>query len=259
MVVTDLDGTLLRADKTISEYTVSVFQRCRKQGIKVVFATARSEASCKRFADMINPDAIISNGGALVRVGGKIVYRGTMSMETTNELLLSCLKRPQVGYITVDTDKEYFVNKPIDATDPGWIEYLPAYHMDFSQGLDCDSYKTTVEISDDITAYEIASNFPTVDVIPFSGEGWFRFADKAADKWHGVKALSNHTGTALSAIAAFGDDYNDIEMLRGCGCGIGIAVANAIDEVNAVADYVCDANDNDGLAKWLENNVLSII
>ena len=43
-------------------------------------------------------------------------------------------------------------------------------------------------------------------------------------------------------------------MLR--DCGIGVAVANAIDEVKAVADHICDTNDNDGVAKWLEENVL---
>ena len=43
-------------------------------------------------------------------------------------------------------------------------------------------------------------------------------------------------------------------MLR--DCGIGAAVANAIDEAKAVADYICDNNDNDGVAKWLEENVL---
>ena len=146
------------------------------------------------------------------------------------------------------------MNKPVDTNDPGWIEYLPAFHVDFSKGLDCDAYKITVEIEQETTANRIASDFPTVDVIPFSGEGWYRFADKNADKWHGVKALAVNLGLKFADIAAFGDDHNDVEMLR--NCGIGVAVANAIDEVKATADYVCDANDNDGVAKWLEENVL---
>ena len=41
MIVTDLDDTLLRRDKTISEYTASVFYRCRKADIKIIYATAR--------------------------------------------------------------------------------------------------------------------------------------------------------------------------------------------------------------------------
>jgi len=254
MIVTDLDRTLLRSDKNISEYTAQVLSACQQRGKFVVFATARSENSCKRFTDTIKPDAIVSNGGALVRVGEDNIYRSAMNMETVNALLLSCVEQPNVGYITVDTDKGYFVNKPVDTNDPGWIEYLPAFHVDFSKGLDCDAYKITVEIEDETTANRIASDFPTVDVIPFSGEGWYRFADNNADKWHGVKALAVNLGLKFADIAAFGDDHNDVEMLR--GCGIGVAVANAIDEVKAAADYVCDTNDNDGVAKWLEENVL---
>ena len=114
--------------------------------------------------------------------------------------------------------------------------------------------KITVEITDDTTAYSIASVFPSVAVIRFSGENWYRFADKTADKWRGVKALAAHFGIDLKKAAAFGDDYNDADMLR--FCGVGVAVANAIDEAKAAADYVCDSNDNDGVAKWLEEHVL---
>ena len=59
---------------------------------------------------------------------------------------------------------------------------------------------------------------------------------------------------SLNEVAAFGDDRNDIEMLR--ICGIKVAVTNALDEVKAVADYVCGDCDEDGVAKWLEEYVL---
>ena len=49
MIVTDFDSTLLRKNKTISEYTLSVFQNCRDKGIKVVFATARPERNTVDF------------------------------------------------------------------------------------------------------------------------------------------------------------------------------------------------------------------
>ena len=249
MVVTDLDRTLLNSNKSITEFTASILNACRERGIMVVFATARSENSCRQYINMIKPDALISNGGALVRVNNEIIYRAAICEETTNRLLLSCLKQPSVGYITVDTDKGYFVNKSVNENDPGWIEYLPAYCMDFSQGLGCDAYKITVEISDRLTAYNIVSDFPTITVIPFSGEDWYRFADRAADKWDGLNALAEYTGTKADNIAAFGDDHSDVEMIH--KCGIGVAVANAIAEVKAAADDICETNDNDGVAKWL--------
>lgn len=55
-------------------------------------------------------------------------------------------------------------------------------------------------------------------------------------------------------IAAFGDDMNDLEMVR--NCGIGVAVRNAVEEVKRSADYICGSNDDDGVAKWIEEFIL---
>jgi HAD superfamily hydrolase (TIGR01484 family) len=78
--------------------------------------------------------------------------------------------------------------------------------------------------------------------------------NKDARKINAVSTVAAEFGISLSDVAAFGDDYNDIEMLR--DCGIGIAVENAINEAKAVANYICGDCDNDGVAKWLEENVL---
>ena len=58
----------------------------------------------------------------------------------------------------------------------------------------------------------------------------------------------------MERVAAFGDDYNDIDMLR--ACGVGVAVDNALPEVKAAADLLCADCDADGVAHWLETNVL---
>lgn len=57
-----------------------------------------------------------------------------------------------------------------------------------------------------------------------------------------------------SEIIAFGDDINDKEMFL--NSGIGVAMRNSIDEIKELADYICDTNDNDGVAKWLDKNIL---
>ena len=73
MVVTDLDNTLLRTDKTISDYTAGVLNKCRQNGIKVAFATARQERNTVDFAKIAKPDLIISCNGAKVSGNGQII------------------------------------------------------------------------------------------------------------------------------------------------------------------------------------------
>jgi hydroxymethylpyrimidine pyrophosphatase-like HAD family hydrolase len=73
-------------------------------------------------------------------------------------------------------------------------------------------------------------------------------------KASGIKYIADYFSISLSEVAAFGDDYNDVDMLRECGAGV--AMSNAIDECKAAADYICGDCDDDGVARWLEENVL---
>jgi hydroxymethylpyrimidine pyrophosphatase-like HAD family hydrolase len=75
-----------------------------------------------------------------------------------------------------------------------------------------------------------------------------------ATKINAIKILCEKWGITISDVVAFGDDSNDIDMLRGCGKGI--AMGNAIDAVKEVSCEVCDTNENDGMAIWLIQNVL---
>ena len=76
----------------------------------------------------------------------------------------------------------------------------------------------------------------------------------SATKYNAIKILVDNYGYTLNEIVAFGDDYNDVEMLR--ECGIGVAMTNAIEEAKAVADYICESNNDDGVAKWIEERIL---
>lgn len=77
---------------------------------------------------------------------------------------------------------------------------------------------------------------------------------KQATKINGINVIAKQYGISIDEIAAFGDDYNDINMIE--SCGMGIAVSNAINEVKNAADEICSGNDDDGVAKWLEENIL---
>jgi hydroxymethylpyrimidine pyrophosphatase-like HAD family hydrolase len=89
----------------------------------------------------------------------------------------------------------------------------------------------------------------------FSGETWIAVAKIGAQKHLALTAVMKQLGIASSEIAVFGDDYNDIDILSLQGV-VSVAVDNAIDEVKAIASQVCGDCDKDGVAKWLEENVL---
>ena len=254
MIVTDLDRTLLIDHTHISPYTQRIFTACKQKGMYITFATGRSERSSAKFINIIKPHAVISNGGALVRSGDEVICRASLGLEKTNALIKACTLSTSIGYITADTDYGYYVNKLIDENDPNWADYLPVNYMNVYEGVPHGAYKVTVETSDAQAVYDIAEAYDDIAVTPFTGEGWYQLADNKADKWLGVVALSQHLSIDTADIIAFGDDYNDIKMLTGCGTGV--AVSNAIDDVKNIADYICCTSENDGVAHWLEEHVL---
>jgi len=68
--------------------------------------------------------------------------------------------------------------------------------------------------------------------------------NRNATKFNGIRILAQYWGMDIKQAAAFGDDYNDIDMLK--GCGIGVAVGNAIREVMECADFITETNEKDG-------------
>lgn len=253
LVITDLDRTLLRSDRSISEYTQDVFRRCKECGLLTALATARSEVAARKYIDLIKPDIVISNGGALAKLGGTVIYESMLPAQTSNGLIQACLGSSGVGEITVETAEAYYWNSMETSR---WPDFSHAVFNDFSVPLDCDTYKITVEIFERSFAREMASKFSDCNMLEYSGENWVRFAHRHATKERAIRELLKILQLPPDEVAAFGDDYNDLGMLRQCGHGV--AVANAIEDVLKSVKYVAKSNDEDGVAEYIEANFFAV-
>ena len=92
-------------------------------------------------------------------------------------------------------------------------------------------------------------------VVTADGTGFLgQIMHKDATKAKAVAELAQYWNISKSDVVAFGDDYNDLDMLS--FSGISVAMGNAVDELKIVADFICLGNDEDGLAKWIEEHVL---
>lgn len=252
MIVCDLDKTLLRTDGTFSAYTLDILEKCRSKGILLAFATARPKMTVRRFVDVVRPDIVITDGGALARIGDEVIYHAMLSKPIANKIIHILRNSDHVGFITASSDHGYLTNYPISPEeDTSAADYILT-NTDFSKEINFDIYKITPEILNFEVVEEITA-LPNIAFMPFAGEKWGTFTHSEATKWQSIQKAAHHLNIDINNIAAFGDDFGDIEMLR--GCGIGVAVENAIPEVKAIADQICDTNDNDGVAKWLEENL----
>ena len=225
LLLFDLDGTLLQSDKTISKRTLSVLKQCREKGILIGVSTSRSEQNSLVYLNELMPDILISSGGALVKYGTEYIYKAEFSVAETNNMI--DMARAVCGEdceITIDTTDSHYWNYKIDPKklDQSWGDSI---YTDFTDFSEC-ALKTCVEIFDQNKADELAHKLPECDCIRFGTE----------------------------SIIAFGDDYADIGMLQLCGTGV--AMGNAIDEVKDKADVVIGSNDEDGIAVFIENEII---
>jgi len=250
LIITDLDNTLLRSDKSISKYTAKVFERIRAKGYLIAFATARG-CAISRFVEKIKPDIIVSNGGATISVHGEVIYRNLLSEKDVETIIAMCYAfTDDKALITVENDDGYYCN--FIPSDPDRRSVFT--YSDF-KNFRAPAYKVSPELEKDEWAEAIVKACSNCTLLNFTGEKWRRYAGGHSDKETALKILVEHLGITLDDVVAFGDDINDLGMLKLAGTAV--AVSNAIDEVKAIADHITDSNDQDGVARFLERVVLT--
>jgi len=152
------------------------------------------------------------------------------------------------GLISLDCTDGYYCN--FVPTDPD--RGASAKYSDFIN-FNSPCYKITAVLEKDEWVDMILDECKDCFYVSYTGETWRKFAAKGADKGNALRLLCSHLNVDISKAVAFGDDCNDFEMLG--AAGIGVAMGNAIDKIKATADHITDTNDNDGVAKWLEENI----
>jgi len=250
MIVTDLDDTLLRNDKSVSDHTVSVLARCRAAGIKIVFATARSSQSASKYFKSFAPDVFIGYGGALMHAGGEVIKRFEIPADVSFRLINECLREPEIINVHAVNERAALMNC-VETLDPEASHYT---YADLTVENGMRYLKISLIALNPAVVSRIAENFPSLDVLRYSNENLYRFAAKEAVKWNAVKAAAEYYAIDTDDVVAFGDDVNDLEMIKNCGAGV--AVANAVDAVKLAAKYICGSNERDGVAEWIATNVL---
>ena len=246
-IITDLDRTLLRTDKTVSEYTLSILKKCHDRGILLMAATARPERAILTYRDQIGFEAITTLNGARIILPDGIIENGILP-SSAETILEKVIKIPDL-VLSMETGNGIFSNVPIPEWDAAVFNGFPA--------LPTESilYKLLLSGKTDIILQE-AKKVLTADTYMTVAEGkLIQIMSTASTKWNGIKTMLKAVGVKQSDVIYFGDDNDDIEPIK--HCGVGVAVSNAIDEVLDAADFITESNDMDGVARYIEKNLLT--
>lgn len=243
-IITDLDRTLLRTDKSLSEYTVDVLKRCKERGIKVMAATARPERTVRSYDATIGFDAVTVMNGAKVMVGDKVITYGIPD-ELAEEMLAKVCGHKEFLF-SVETGEILYAAEHIP-------EFEYTLHTEFPK-LPIGETAYKILVSGEGAAEFIKENLTEGLHCTVANGYLVQIMSNDANKRNGVKVMLNAFGIAPEEAVYFGDDQDDAESMQ--LCSLGVAVDNAIPEVKAAADEIAESNDADGVAKWIEEHLL---
>ena len=269
LIALDLDGTLLDSQLQIRNETIDALSRARAQGVQAMIVTGRHHVAAYAYWQQLGLElpAICCNGAYMYD------YRARQPLAndplTRNEArgLLKLVRKHSIDTMVYDKDFMAYesINKHLKAM-LDWSATLPeAVRPRVEQA---QSYEQLIEDAETIwkftsscddraalSAYvaEIEQSLGLSCV--WSGQNRLDIGHAGNSKGRRLAGWIAEQGIARKEVIAFGDEQNDMEMLR--LAGMGVAMGNSGGEIQACADWTTGGNDSNGIADALQRFVLT--
>lgn len=261
LIAMDLDGTLLNSDKEISARSLAALRAAKAKGVGVTIATGRMFLSAVYFGRQIGANVpLICCNGSMVQAmdAAEPVFVRTLSKETAQELLMLCHARGWYAQWYIGSKvyaevfrPEYFYSYrtvkdfKIHAVGDEFLEYT-------DQVIQCVIRDLDGRIQEVVT--ELAPRFAG-RIEPQQNTGFsVDLTPPGVDKAVGLEALMKHCGLTRDEVMVCGDADNDLAMLRFAGTSV--VMENGLPQAKELATYITASNDDDGVAKAIEDLVL---
>ncbi|MGN0400361.1 MAG: HAD family hydrolase [Blautia sp.] len=217
LIASDLDGTLLQGTGEISEKAVNQIKKLSQMGILFVAASGRQYPNLRRlFAPVQDEIAYICENGALVVYKDEILHKDVFDRGLEEEILNSILETEGAEALVSGERTSYIKPK-----DPGFYDYMVHFVKN-----DTTVFEEKEEIKEPFLKVSVYDKAGVEAVYPFwnarfgdratvvtSGFEWLDMMPKGADKGNAIKVLQERLGIYRDESVAFGDNYNDLEML----------------------------------------------
>ena len=255
LIALDLDETLLEKYLTIAGKTLSLLQDCAAKGIEIVIATGRLFYSAEKYAKQIGPHTKILcyNGCLVTEADGTPLFKAELTPEIMRKVARFAKKRGL--YSQFYKDHKILVEKVTDGTtiDPDLANTTAIEVGDFENYEFTPSPKAMIVANpEDVPMYqaELKADLDDETYIAQSQPYLIEIMPDNVNKAHSLEILCNKLGISKDEVMACGDNTNDAEMV--IWAGLGVAMANAVDSLKEVAEYVCSEKRSYGVAEAIE-------
>ena len=287
LITIDLDGTLLNRYGEVTEYTKDIIKKTTNKGVLVVLASGRISESVLTIAKEIGADKyyISGNGSVLYDMQkDEILYENYLTKEKVLEIIELCDKNSiyyniytenavlakSLNYNVAFYNYENTKKSSDKKTDINIVEDMYNYIKNsnlnkFLKITICDENK--IVFSSILRKIKNISDIDVLEVSHMSQKkiktgtkevevGYFytEVSSKNVDKWFAIEKVMELENIKKEEVMALGDNNNDIVMIK--NAGLGVAMGHSNEQVKKVADYITVDNNEDGVAKAIEQYVL---
>jgi len=264
LICTDIDGTLLNAERSLSNNTVSAFAKAKKTTILASSRMPSAMYYLQQGLEIIDSPLIAYNGGLILGKQGVTLQSNTLPMDLLKALIGHHKKTSYNLSIYADdnwftANEDFWSLREINNT-----RVTPTYMQPEESLLLLETEKRaphkimcmgdSSEIDNIVTTFQ--GRFHTTVHFYRSKDTYLEITPKHIDKAKALGVILNHYyDFNMDAVIAFGDNHNDETLIS--NAGLGIAVANATERLKTLADYTSAyTNKEDAVAKAIEQYVL---
>nr|WP_315133182.1 Cof-type HAD-IIB family hydrolase [uncultured Flavobacterium sp.] len=256
VVISDLDGTLLNSEHRISSYTKSIFKELHEQNYLIIVATGRHHLDAMAIIEELGfPVYLVTSNGARIHSPTKeLLFAFNLKSEAVQSVLsleidpeiTTVLFKEEVWQTSKTNKKLNSFQKemtyPPEVVDFDTLEDFSAIKIFFTH----DNHEKLVALKERILV-DHSEEFSHAFSLPICLE----FMDKSVDKSVAIAKILEKENFSFQEAIAFGDGFNDENMLKATGKGLimGNAPENLKDKLSHLE--VIASNDNDGVAKYL--------
>lgn len=261
LLVVDIDGTLLTSTRDITPRALAALRTAQRLGVRVCLATGRMWRSAEPYFRRAgaDPPAILYNGGLVYDFHTDTVLRRVVLAYDQARAVLELLRHFPTVQPHVYVDDRVYTARPNEYTE----QYRRKDNLqveevgDLVAFLQSDPMKILIigPRPDLLTVVERIKHLPMPINTVFSDDTFLEILPQGSSKGVALRWVARHLQIPISRVMGVGDQVNDLEMIR--VAGFGVAMGNAPEEVKALADFVTATNDEDGVAKVIEQFVVS--
>lgn len=259
LIALDLDNTLLSEKGVIPDETLRLLRECISKGVHVVIATGRLFYSALKYARDISFECKILcyNGSLIVQPDGTTLFSAFLSVKIMEEIVAFCKERGL--YCQFYKDHKILVEKVTDGTliDPD-LQNTEALEVHDFTGYEFEpSPKAMIVVEPDHlveTQQELAAVLGDRVYLAQSQRYLIEIMPREVNKANSLALMCENLGIFPDEVMACGDNTNDAEMLKWAGTGV--AVANSVQSLKNVADYVCAENRSEGVAEAIKKFII---